>query len=339
MLQYASHLEETGWRVVQASFFGDEYLSRLYNNRQRFSETAISYFTRVRDLVRWHGCGVIWLEKEALPWLPWPLERAFLPTRLPIVTDYDDAVFHRYDLHNSAIVRHLLGRKIDRLMKNSAMVFAGNQYLADRARAAEAPEVKIVPTVLDVARYAVAEFKDDEMATIGWIGTPSTWSEYVKPMLPLLQRSAATNASRITAVGAGPAASGNELVEVLPWSEDREAAMISKMGVGIMPLTDTPWARGKCGYKLIQYMACGIPVIASPVGVNSEIVEHGVNGFLAATDVEWQSALQALLSNPGLRRRMGSAGRKRVENSYSLQTWAPRIGELLHRAVLQNRNR
>jgi len=101
------------------------------------------------------------------------------------------------------------------------------------------------------------------------------------------------------------------------------------MDIGIMPLPDSPWARGKCGYKLIQYMACGLPVVASPVGVNRQIVEHGVNGFLAETDDEWREALATLVADPDLRRRMGAAGRKKVEADYSLQVYGPKVAAML----------
>ena len=117
-------------------------------------------------------------------------------------------------------------------------------------------------------------------------------------------------------------------LEVIAWSEDTEVDAIQSMDIGVMPLPDTPWARGKCGYKLIQYMACGLPVVASPVGVNKEILEHGVNGFLAESDAEWRTAIEALISDPDLRRRMGAAGRKKVENEYSLQVWGPRVANL-----------
>jgi hypothetical protein len=105
------------------------------------------------------------------------------------------------------------------------------------------------------------------------------------------------------------------------------------MDIGIMPLTDTPWSRGKCGYKLIQYMACGLPVVASPVGVNTHIVEHGVNGFLAASDAEWRDALYKLARDPGLRQKMGTAGRLKVETDYSLAAWGPRVAAMLSHVV------
>jgi glycosyltransferase involved in cell wall biosynthesis len=101
------------------------------------------------------------------------------------------------------------------------------------------------------------------------------------------------------------------------------------MDFGVMPLTDMPWARGKCGYKLIQYMACGLPVVASPVGVNTQIVEHGINGFLASTEVEWHDAITTLLNDEALRRGMGAEGRRKVERHYSLQVWEPRVAALL----------
>ena len=112
---------------------------------------------------------------------------------------------------------------------------------------------------------------------------------------------------------------------------------IQTMDIGVMPLPDTAWARGKCGYKLIQYMACGLPVVASPVGVNKEIVEHGVNGFIAESDEEWRSAIETLLSDADLRRRMGAAGRKKVEDSYSLQVWGPRVAQMLRRVADESR--
>ena len=113
------------------------------------------------------------------------------------------------------------------------------------------------------------------------------------------------------------------------WSEATEAASISSLDIGIMPLVDEPFERGKCGYKLIQYMACGLPVVASPVGVNRQIVEHGVNGFLAETPAQWEEALRTLLGDAALRQRMGQAGRRQVEEKYCLQVTGPRLAELL----------
>jgi hypothetical protein len=278
----------------------------------------------------------LWIEKELFPWLPWFIEQTLILGGTPVVTDYDDAVFHRYDLHGSHVVRRMLGSKIDKLMRHSSTVVAGNAYLKDRAHAAGAGRIEIVPTVVDLDSYAVRPCAVESSARhIGWIGTPSTWTEYMAPMMPLLAGIAEVHGVRVMAVGAGQPADPHPLLDILPWSEESEVALIQKMDIGIMPLTDTPWARGKCGYKLIQYMACGLPVVASPVGVNSDIVEHGVNGFLASTEIEWRSALGTLLSDPNLRHRMGAAGRQKVERDYSLQVWAPKVAGMLRDVAIR----
>ena len=121
-------------------------------------------------------------------------------------------------------------------------------------------------------------------------------------------------------------------VECLNWTEDTEVELIRECELGIMPLNDSPWEQGKCGYKLIQYMACGLPVVASPVGANREIVLEGENGFLASTAQEWSARMGQLLADQSLRRAMGREGRHRVERAYCLQQVAPSMMTLLRRA-------
>ena len=336
-MQYLPALAREGLNVQVFPFFDDSYLQALYSGKQRRGSTTGYMVQRIKQLWKLSPPDLIWLEYEALPWIPWSIERAILPRRVPIVSDYDDAVFHRYDLHRSRLVRYSLGNKLDKLMASATLVTAGNRYLADRATAVGAPRVEIVPTVVDLTAYTQRPQRPSEEApVIGWIGTPSTWTEYMAPIMPVLEQVAEAAGARIAAVGAGRAAAAHPLIENLPWTEDSEVARIHAMDIGIMPLTDTPWARGKCGYKLIQYMACGLPVVASPVGVNNEIVEHGVNGFLAESDDEWRAAIRTLLGDPDLRCRMGAAGRRKVEEQYSLQVWGPRVAQML-RSVIEDR--
>jgi glycosyltransferase involved in cell wall biosynthesis len=117
--------------------------------------------------------------------------------------------------------------------------------------------------------------------------------------------------------------------EAMPWSEQTEVVELQKLDIGIMPLPDEPWERGKCGYKLIQYMALGLPVVASPVGANRQIVQDGVNGFLASMPLEWKAALAKLLENASQRRQMGATGRQCVEKIYSLHVQASRLIAML----------
>lgn len=330
-MQYLPHLEVAGFDVDLKSFFDADYLPSLYAGRKPSSAIWRSYARRLQDLVQAKGkADLIWLEKEALPWVPSVLEGRLMPSGIPVVSDFDDAVFHRYDMHRLQPVRTLLGRKFSHVMKDSASVFAGNGYLADYARKAGAAATEIIPTVVDVEHYRVkVDSVNVDEPVIGWIGTPSTWRECVEPFLPLFRGVAQTSGARIHAVGVRMTSSEEEGIHFLPWNEEGEIERINAMDIGVMPLPDTPWMRGKCGYKLIQYMACGLPVVASPVGVNAEIVEHGVNGFLAETPDDWSRALKTLICNPELRRQMGVAGRERVEERYSLQVYGPRVASLL----------
>lgn len=335
MLQYIPALAAAGFEVEVAPFFDDAYLQRLYAGDRARMVTGAYYTARLRRLLSKDKPDLVWIEKEVFPWLPWPLERAILARDLPLVSDYDDALFHRYDLHRSAVVRSLLGRKIDGVMRASNLVMAGNQYLADRAEASGSRHVEIVPTVVDIDAYSTERRPPaDGRPRVGWIGSPSTWADYGAPMLPLLASVAARHGAMVRAVGAGHKAASDQALEFLPWSEDTEVSLIQSMDLGIMPLDDSPWARGKCGYKLIQYMACGVPVVASPVGVNSEIVEDGVNGFLAETEADWVRAIDTLLGDAGLRHRMGAAGRRKVERNYSLQIYGPKVAAMLLDAAL-----
>jgi glycosyltransferase involved in cell wall biosynthesis len=127
-------------------------------------------------------------------------------------------------------------------------------------------------------------------------------------------------------------------MDLIPWSEMREVAEVQTMHIGIMPLPDNLWARGKSGYKLIQYMACGLPVVASPVGVNTDIVQPGVNGFLVDGLEQWREALEALITSPELRRRLGRAGRDRAVSDYSVLAQAPRFAQLLEQAARASRH-
>lgn len=328
LFQFLPFLQAQGFETRMMPFFEDTYLERLYSGRSTLGPSLNAYARQIRALPGLADQDLIWVEKEALPWLPWAFERRLLPRHVPIVSDYDDAVFHRYDLHRLRVVRRVLGRKIDRVMAQSARVLAGNAYLAERAQGAGAGKVDIVPTVVDVTHYRLAPPHAAPRAPrIGWIGTPSTWQEFLVPLLPMLHDVARRGGARLLVVGAGQ--DGPDLTDHRPWREETEVTRIQEMDIGIMPLTDTPWAQGKCGYKLIQYMACGLPVIASPVGVNREIVTHGVNGYLADTEQEWRQALTRLLGDPDLRRAMGAAGRKTVEDRYSLQIWGPRVADML----------
>ena len=331
-MQYIPYLSSKGFNIQVISFFDDTYLKHLYsNNRSNFS--IFKYlFKRLRDIKKIQNIDLIWIEKEAMPWVPWFFENALLPKNIPIITDYDDAIFHRYNQHQSPIVRHFLGNKIGALMKRSALVIAGNSYLADFAKRSNAKNIQIVPTVVNLDFYNIRKKQcaKENKLVVGWIGTPQTWNELASPVYSALEGLIENENATFCAVGASMTHFKRGALEMLPWSEEEEVSLIQGMDIGVMPLPDNSWTKGKCGYKLIQYMACGLPVVASSIGVNCEIIEDGVDGFLVRDVQEWRDAIKLLLHNIKLRDEMGAAGRKKVEKNYSLQAWRPRIAHMIH---------
>jgi glycosyltransferase involved in cell wall biosynthesis len=331
-LQFLPWLESQGFTFDVRPLLDNAYVASLYGGPKVGAGNILrAYARRFHALMRRNRMkyDLIWLEKEALPWLPTWMEIARLQG-LPYVVDYDDAWFHRYENHWSS---PLLGHKIDAVMRVARTVVAGNDYLARRARQAGARHVEIVPTAIDLDRYRdLPEARSDGTLTVGWIGIPLN-AHYLTMVEPALRAAAGATPLKLHVVGASvPAEFAGIAAESFRWTEDSEVARIAEFDVGIMPLTDTPWERGKCAYKLLQVMAAGRPVIASPVGANRQVVRHGVNGFLAETTDEWAEALHKL-GDPALRQRMGAEARKTVEEQYSTATVTPRLAEILHRAA------
>jgi len=340
---YLNSLRAVGIEAHVSPFLGDDYVRRLNSGRTISLATVFRAYTcRLFSLLRSHRYDLLWIEKEALPWIPAWAELSILRlTARRIIIDYDDAIFHRYDQHPSGIVRRLLGRKIDRVMAAADLVTVGNGYLGLRAKGAGAREIADVPTVVDLRCYPerrADSVPDVGTFTLGWIGSPLT-SAYLEWLRPALGELASRIPFRIILVGASPTALAGLPVERAAWSLATEATQLARFDVGLMPLPDLPWERGKCGYKLIQYMASSLPVVASPVGANRDIVVPGETGFLAETRADWVAALTRLAQDPALRRRMGMAGRRRAERHYSSQAMAPEFIDLLSNVEAQSPSR
>ena len=325
--QYLPYLQAHGIEITVCPLLADEYVQKLYSGKpQNLTFLLRAYVDRVSILLRSHTFDLIWLEKEALPWLPAWFENIL--TRAPVVVDYDDAVFHRYDRHANPLIRVFLGKKIDAVMRHAALVITGNDYLAARAEKAGAKCIEIIPSVVDTTRYQPTNKLSFPPFTIGWIGAPVT-APYLQQIQPALAEICAESNTRVILVGAGNISLPGVPLEIRPWTEATEVAALQQFDVGIMPLPDEPFERGKCGYKLIQYMACALPIIASPIGVNQTIVEPGTNGYLATSLDEWLQALRALRDSPAHRLELGRAGRQKVEQAYSLQATAPKLSTIL----------
>lgn len=263
---------------------------------------------------------IIWVEKEIFPFLPAWAEKLLKQTmKVKLIVDYDDAIFHNYDLHKNRLIRNILGKKIADVMRASDVVFVGSPYLGAYAKRAGAKTVVSLPTVIDLSRYEQQfPLKPKNKPIIGWIGSPSTLN-YVKALIPVLQQTYRNVPFTLMIVNGKERLNYQGDIIYLDWSEEMEVEAIQQMDIGIMPLPNNDWEKGKCAYKLIQYMACKLPVVASPVGVNQEVVQHGENGYLAATDEEWEKYLTMLLGDKEKRQEMGQKGKSIVANRYTLE--------------------
>jgi glycosyltransferase involved in cell wall biosynthesis len=333
--QYQQALAARGIDSTFNSLLDDDYLiGRYTSGRGKLARFAKGFLRRLGVLARARRYDVLVIEGELVPYFPAALERLLAVAGVPYVVDYDDAIFHYYDLSPRPLVRRFLGGKIATVMRHARCVVAGNDYLAEYARRAGAPRVEILPTVVDLDRYSLAPRSDRpaQPFTIGWIGSPLS-SRYLAGVAPALARACEDGPTRVILIGAGDVALPGVHAERLRWSEATEVDDMRRFDVGIMPMPDEPWARGKCGLKLIQYMACGLPVVASPVGVNVQIVEPGINGFLARADDEWVEAFRTLRTRPTLGGEMGQTGRRKIEEQFSLAVAGPLLASILRGAA------
>lgn len=340
LLQYLPYLAEHGIEVEVSPLLDDEHLRGLAEGRKAEPLAIVAaYVRRIGVLLRAARYDAVWVHYEVFPYLPGIIERSIGLAGAPVILDFDDAIFHGYDRHANPMVRRFLGRKLVGLMRTAFVCICGNAYLQAYA-AQHAQRTVVVPTVVDTTVYVPPEtVAPPERRVVGWIGSPSTWSGHLKPHLPTLLPILRKSGAVLKVVGAGPDSRGIDGIESVDWSEAAEVPEIQGMDVGIMPLPDDDWARGKCGYKLIQYMACGLPVVASPVGVNSQIVAHGKSGYLADSDLDWSAALARLLADPTMRQSMGRAGRDRVVRHYSLESQKAVILDQIQRAAGHGRAR
>jgi glycosyltransferase involved in cell wall biosynthesis len=333
--QYFDALAEEGINCRLSPLLADGYLALRYaNSVKRHSYAVAGFVRRVFALLQARSYDVVWLEGELFPWLPGMLDRLLTVTGIPYVVDYDDALFHKYDRILGGPLRNLYRDKFSHLLSASACVTVGNAYLKDICCNLGAPQVIQVPSVVDTERYILSEHSPSRGGplVIGWIGTPHT-AKYLWLIEPVLRQLASEIPLVFMTVGAGPLEGYGVPIRQFPWSLETEMQLIRDMDIGVMPLLDTPWERGKCGYKLIQYMAMAKPVVASSVGSNCEIVSHGVNGFLAVNESGWLDSLRQLAASLGTREAFGNAGRQLVEERYSVRSQVSVLARALRDAA------
>lgn len=329
--QYFPYLEKAGMQVTVKPFFDDAYLKDFYAGKKNISAVLKSYVKRLGVLFSVFSYDRVVIEKEIFPFLPALAEWMLKRLGIQYIVDYDDAIFHNYDQSSNPIIKNFLGNKIAKVMRFSGTVVAGNQYLADYAARSGAKDIEIIPTVIDMERYPIKKNTDADQCIVGWIGTKTTFEKHLLPCKDWIKALQNQEPNiRFHIVGITEDMDLGKNVKYIRWTEETEVAEILKMDIGLMPLQDSKWEKGKCAYKLIQYAACGIPGVASDVGMNREVTVPGETGILASADEEWIQAIKTLKSNTELRHQLGRNARKKVEERYCIQQTSEKWKEILN---------
>jgi glycosyltransferase involved in cell wall biosynthesis len=322
--QFIPFLLKNGWQVSMRPFM-DERLFTIYHKKSMLFETVIR--TIIRTISRLLDCfsarkyDVIFIHKEAFPFGPPIFEKLLAKLQPNIIYDMDDAFWTHPPQFNQIGKKIRDKQKIQKIIKLSKLILAGNEYILYFVKQIN-PNAIYFPTVMNTEIYQPRKELEDDFITIGWVGRWSS-QDYLCNLIPVYKNLIKKfDNLRFCFVGV----SDDFTIEDLPivkqkWTLENEIDSLIPFDIGIMPLPDDGYSKGKCGFKLLQYMALGIPSVASPVGVNSIIVSDGDNGFLAKSHDEWEEKLCKLISDKSLRKTIGQKGRKSVEQFYSLDNY------------------
>lgn len=341
--QFTGPLAERGIKLSVRPFFDSRLFTSLYN-RNALPLTTMrllrATLLRSKDVFAARNADVVFIQREAMlfgpPLIEWLAARAF---RRPMVLDLDDATYVPYTSPTYGGLGKALKwvGKTDKLIRWASVVTCGNRAIAEYAESKGAT-TRIIPTVVDTEIFRPAPKGSTGPVVLGWIGTHSTFP-YLEAIFPVLQNLARSQHFRLKIVGAGSATVKVPGVEVenLEWKLEREVEDFQSFDIGLYPIDTSlyaeKWATGKSGFKAIQYMAVGIPYVATPVGAITEIGQADVTHFQVATADEWFLTLKRLLSDPQLRETMGAAGRRHVVQHYSLLDQADKLADALHEAA------
>lgn len=325
VLQFLPFLEKRGMQADVHSLHDDHYLASRYSGGKTSPfYLASRMLSRLSVLAGASRYDLVFIQKEMLPHfidLPeWFLWR----NGVRYVVDLDDAIHLMYP-------DGLLKGKIPRVLSRAHMVLAGNRYLEDYARRYN-ENVVFFPTVVDTDRIYPRDSADRKDVVVGWMGTPET-VKYLTAILPAVENAASGTPVSLLVVGAPVPPTHGIRATSKAWSEAAEASDLRAMDIGLMPLADDEWSKGKCALKLLQYMSAGVASVTSPAASAPEFVRDGENAWMARDVNEWRDRIDRLARSASLRAEMGARARVTVEEGYSLRVWGPRFVDALEWAA------
>ncbi|MEI9917916.1 MAG: glycosyltransferase family 4 protein [Bacteroidota bacterium] len=335
--QYFEVLSAAGHTYVVRSFLSPKGWNIIYskgNSARKFFTILSGFIRRLWTLPSVTGYDRVFIHREATPVGPpvfeWIIAKVM---RKKIIYDFDDAIWSTDNTSEGAFAKMIRWRsKVASICKWSFVVSCGNDYLCDYARRFN-DNVVLNPTTIDTSYHKPSSQTSSEIV-IGWTGSHST-VKYIDSVVTAIQQLEKKYSKLVFMVIADAPPNINvSSLRFVPWNRQTEIEDLSKIDIGIMPLPDDEWSKGKCGFKALQYMAMEIPAVVSPVGVNTKIVTNGVDGFICNTTEEWITALEKLISDPVLRKQLGVAGRKKIESSYSVTSNTSNFLSLFDRSAI-----
>lgn len=333
--QYFNFLESNGVSCELSNIISEKQDAFIYQSGHLvgkfFTFSVKSRIIRLQDILKANKYDTIFVNREAMLTRSTFFERYFAKSRARLIFDFDDAIWkHNVSEANKRFAWLKNPSKTDRIIGLADIVIAGNQYLADYA-SSFAKNIRIIPTTINTDEYLPPSRKnEDHQVCIGWSGSITTIQHY-KSILPVLYNLKEKYGSRIIfkLIGDEKFTDDKLGLQGIRWHKDSEVKDLSEFDIGIMPLPDDEWAKGKCGLKGLQYMALETPTLMSPVGVNSEIINDGVNGYLPIDENDWIEKLSLLIESAELRKKLGKAARETVVEKYSFNAWKNTYLDLL----------
>jgi len=339
--QWEPLLRERGAEITYEPFESEELHKLLYQPGKLGRKLAhvsgrFAHRFSVSNAAQQFDAVYVFREAARLgpPLFEWLIKRK----RVPMVFDFDDAIFVSYRSPSNGYLSYLkFAAKANTICRLASHVMVGNPYLAEYARQFN-PCVTMIPTTIDTGKYTIQPKEPVEAPIIGWTGSFST-VQHLDTLGRALQKLAQRERFRLRVIGTPDYRLEGVEVEAMRWRAETEVDDLRSADIGVMPLPDDAWSKGKCGLKALQFMALGVPTVCSPVGVNTDIIQDGENGSIAGTEDEWVEKLSQLLRSIELRRRLGLAGRVTVESKYSAVAQAPRVYEVLESIARDARGR
>jgi glycosyltransferase involved in cell wall biosynthesis len=339
--QYLPYLTGSGIKYVLHPFWSREGYKILYRPGYFFIKMYYFFlgtFSRVKDIFSIGRYNIVFIHREAYPIGGAIFEKMIGMLGKPVIFDFDDAIFLPANSHQNNFIKMLkCPGKIKEIIRDSRCVIAGNEYLADFAKKFS-KNVVVIPTSIDTDEFIPAPGKDlKSEIVVGWIGSGTTVG-FINIIRGAIVRLSDKYPHIVFKIVGGDISIGH-LKNVIskPWSLEEERADLSTFDIGIMPMDDNLWTKGKCGFKAILYMSMGIPCVSSPVGVNNNIIQDGISGFLARDEDDWFNKLSSLIEDGGLRIKIGAAGRKVVEEKYSVKANVKKVLDVITKSLRQDK--